>query len=231
MKLSKTQSYAVSLTLITLLISFVSVYAIHDEPHVVHGEYFGIDISKWNHNTDLSNHDLDFVIIRLGYTGSTEKSFMLDEYFYQNIEQCINLNIPFGVYYYSLATSPYESFKEAEFILETLGTTKPPLGIFLDIEDETFQSNLSKDTLTSIAKQFQTTIEISNNIAGIYANTYWWNTKIDYTQLDGCILWVANYNEGYTLESPFMIHQYTDQGRLENENTNFDFNITNKKYW
>lgn len=231
MKTTKNKTYAIGLTLISLLITCIGVYAT-SSPKIEYGEYFGIDISKWNEEVHLEQHNLDYVIIRLGYTGYRDGSTnVLDDTYLENIKKCISNNIPYGVYYYSLANSIEDIQNETQFILDTLDGLKPPVGIFLDLEDEDFQGDLTKDELTNIALEFQTLIKKSNNVPGIYANTYWWDNKLDSTLLKECILWVANYNEEYILEAPFHIHQYTDEGKLTNEQSLFDFNISNIKYW
>ncbi|WRK53501.1 hypothetical protein SD457_26425 [Coprobacillaceae bacterium CR2/5/TPMF4] len=61
----------------------------------------------------LAKQEIDFVIIRCGYTslsdGTTIKE---DPLFEQNINQCIQLSIPYGVYYYSLARDETQAKKK-----------------------------------------------------------------------------------------------------------------------
>ena len=55
-----------------------------------------------------------------------------------------NLNIPYGVYYYSLAIEAAQAKKEAEYVNHLLDGRVPELGVFIDLEDETFQGALNK---------------------------------------------------------------------------------------
>ena len=65
----------------------------------------------------LARQEIDFVIIRCGYTSLTDGTkTKVDPLFEQNIKQCQNLNIPYGVYYYSLATEAAQAKKEAEYV-------------------------------------------------------------------------------------------------------------------
>ena len=79
--------------------------------------YFGVDLSYWNQDLDFEvlADECDFIILRLGYTGSsdgvTPKS---DTAFKEYLKQCEKYGIPYGVYYYSLATNQEQAKKEAK---------------------------------------------------------------------------------------------------------------------
>lgn len=230
MTIKKEHIIGVSFTLISLLIC---IYAVIAAPkHGLEINAFGIDVSKWNNDVQYKNHDLDFVIIRLGFSSSRDgETLNLDEQFYNNLQQCIDHKIPYGIYYYSVADSIEDATREANYVLDVLDGIKPPLGIFMDVEDETYQYQLSKEVLCTVVNAFIDVIKDSNNIAGIYANTYWWNTKLDYTLFEDCIYWVANYNIGFQPPEHFHIFQYTEDGELDGENSLFDFNIIKYRYW
>ena len=61
----------------------------------------GIDVSKWQGVIDWSKVKTDFAIIRLGLGDNLESQD--DAQFLNNVNGCINNNIPFGVYIYSYA--------------------------------------------------------------------------------------------------------------------------------
>lgn len=230
MNKSKHIRYGMSITLFTTLICMLIVYA---TPVTIEDNAFGIDISKWNQEIDFSNlSDVEYVIIRLGYTTRVDgETLKLDDYYKYNISQCLKYNIPFGVYFYSLADEVEDAIKEANFVLDNLNGIKPPLGIFYDIEDSTYQGSLTIEQLSDIVVKFTDIIKHSNNIAGVYANTYWWNNKLDYTRFEDCYLWIANYNTGFIPEEHFHIFQYTDEGKINGYDGNFDFNIIKYIYW
>ena len=79
-----------------------------------------------------------------------------DPYFKQNVKQCEELSIPYGVYYYSLAQDAIQAKKEADFVTSLLDNKVPDLGVFIDLEDEEFQEDLSNDTLTVSESTFST---------------------------------------------------------------------------
>ncbi len=81
---------------------------------------------------NLALQEIDFVIIRCGYTSLTDGTkTKVDPLFEQNIKQCQNLNIPYGVYYYSLATEAAQAKKEAEYVNHLLKDRVPDLGFLL----------------------------------------------------------------------------------------------------
>lgn len=194
--------------------------------------YHGIDISKWDGDVNLKDTTLDFVIIRCGYTSNVDgKTIKPDSQFEQNIKQCKELGIPYGIYYYSCATNTSQAKKEAEYTLSVLKEDIPPLGVYYDTEDPTYQEPLSKEQLTSIALSYVQTIEDKGIKAGIYANYYWWNNKLDHKALDTYLKWVAIYDEEYSIEDMYAIHQYSDTGTIHGIDGEFDVNITKNMYW
>lgn len=194
--------------------------------------YHGIDISKWDGEVDLSSKAIDFVIIRCGYTsnedGTTNK---IDDYFYQNIKQCKELGIPYGVYYYSCASTTALAKKEAKYVLSLLKDDVPPLGVFFDMEDPNHQESLSKEQLTKIATTFLEIIEDNGKDGGIYANYYWWNNKLDHDALKNYTKWIAIYDDTYDIEEPYAIHQYSDRGTIPGMHGEFDVNVAKYKFW
>ena len=164
-------------------------------------------------NLQLARQEIDFVIIRCGYTSLTDGTkTKVDPLFEQNIKQCQNLNIPYGVYYYSLATEAAQAKKEAE------------------LEDETFQGALTNDQLTIVATTFLDNIQ-NQNKKGIYANHHWWTTKLTDKKLDSYIKWKARYNDTPVLEEEYHILQYSETGQIRGINGNVDLNMTINKYW
>jgi len=182
-------------------------------------------------NLQLARQEIDFVIIRCGYTSLTDGTkTKVDPLFEQNIKQCQNLNIPYGVYYYSLATEAAQAKKEAEYVNHLLDGRVPELGVFIDLEDETFQGALTNDQLTIVATTFLDNIQ-NQNKKGIYANHHWWTTKLTDKKLDSYIKWKARYNDTPVLEEEYHILQYSETGQIRGINGNVDLNMTINKYW
>lgn len=227
----KKKGYQTSCVFFSICLFFSSILVIYQNTIPMQG-YHGIDISKWDGEVDLSSKAIDFVIIRCGYTsnedGTTNK---IDDYFYQNIKQCKELGIPYGIYYYSCANTTTLAAKEANYVLSILKDENPPLGVFYDMEDPNHQQSLSKEELTNIATTFLEIIEDNGKEGGIYANYYWWNNKLDHTLLKNYTKWIAIYDEEYDIEDPYTIHQYSDQGTIPGLEGEFDVNIAKYKFW
>lgn len=215
-----------------LTISGITIYS-HNDRLASDGQYIGIDVSKWNGDIDfqLAKQEIDFVIIRCGYTslsdGTTIKE---DPLFEQNINQCIQLAIPYGIYYYSLACDEIQAKKEADFVTSKLNGRIPDLGVFIDLENEEYQGTLSNQQLANVATSFLNNIQ-NENKKGIYANHHWWSTKLTDSRLDSYIKWKARYNDEKILEDSFKILQYSETGTVKGIITNTDLNIITDKYW
>ena len=90
----------------------------------------GMDISAWQGNISVANFKkaknagINYVILRLGYTGSANKKPTIDKVFENNYKNAINAGLPVGVYYYSLATTNAEAKAEANFCITNLKVKK-----------------------------------------------------------------------------------------------------------
>ena len=107
---------------------------------------FGVDVSKWQSGFDFNKalqEGVEFVILRGAYAMSKDKCF---EDFYK---QCKSLNIPAGVYHYTMAETVDEARDEANFMLNILKGKQFEYPIWLDVEDKV-QKTLGKDLLTQI---------------------------------------------------------------------------------
>ncbi|MFV0395979.1 MAG: glycoside hydrolase family 25 protein [Coprobacillaceae bacterium] len=223
---------------LVIILLIGSIYGLQSSPDVhfdeTKEEYTGIDISKWNGSVNLEKVvlEIDFIIIRCGYTSNVDVTTQkIDNEFETNLKQCIDLGIPYGVYYYSLAATPEAAKSDAEYTLDLLDGNIPPLGVYIDVEDEMYQGHLSKEELTDITISFVDTIEETKNKGGIYANYYWWTEKLDHDTLSPYLKWLALYSETYEMEDIYHMHQYTDKGTLKGITGDFDVNIVKEKFW
>lgn len=217
----------------TCLLLF-SAFIFFDKKNIsIDNTYIGIDISKWNKDIDfkLVSQEIDYVIIRCGYTSLTDGTKTKeDPYFKQNLKQCEELSIPYGIYYYSLARDANQAKKEADFVTALLDNKIPPLGIFIDLEDEDFQGDLTSNQLTIVATTFLDNLP-NQNKKGIYANHHWWSTKLTDPQLNNYIKWKARYNNNPIIEDEYTILQYSETGSINGITGNVDLNIIVNKYW
>lgn len=193
----------------------------------------GVDVSENNGFIDwkaLKQEGIEFAIVRLGY-GKQH----LDSRFYENVNGCIQNEIPFGIYYYSYALDEDEAQAEADYvdyILETSGLKeKITKGIWYDMEDsDGYKSRrgvTDNQEITNLCSVFINALWRKNYATvGLYANYDWLTNKIYVDQLGGCAIWAAQYNSTCDYEHADM-WQYTDSFNIGGNF--FDGNILYEK--
>lgn len=186
--------------------------------------YKGVDVSFANGkiNWEIAKDNIDFAIIRCGF-GMNEQD-QDDVQYKRNVEECIRLRIPFGIYIYSYATNESKAESEAEHVLRLIEpyASKMQLNIWYDVEDE-IQAEISKSELAKIIRRFCNRIEENGYSVGIYANNSWLRNKIESQLQDRYMIWSAGYgaNDGNAHEEAKYNHsnvrmwQYTSNGRIE----------------
>ena len=114
----------------------------------------GMDISVFQSNISVANFKkaknagIQFVILRLGYTGSSKLECKIDSVFENNYKNALAAGLPIGIYYYSLANSKSEARREAEFTIKHLQDKKITWPVYIDMEDSAYrQYKCSKATL------------------------------------------------------------------------------------
>ena len=178
---------------------------------------YGVDVSQWNGDVNLSQYQNGFVIIRAGYGWSTDQE---DTYFRKNIAKCNAYGIPYGVYWYSYATDVNLAKQEANTFIQILRNSgaNPTLGVWMDVESDPYKEarmTWNHASLDPIVKTFCDTIQSSGYRAGVYANYNDFENNIS----TGYLKWVAHWgetNDG-TLQKDLSnygaaIHQYTSRG-------------------
>lgn len=187
----------------------------------------GIDVSVHNGHIDWKKvkNQIDFAILRLGYGDNI--NYQDDKMFYENLQNCIDNNIKFGVYLYSYAID-YEHLDSeilhTKRILESINVK--PFCVYFDMEDASTEF-LGKDTLTKYALKFCNEIKKSGYKTGVYANEYWFNTFLNCKRIraNNNSIWVAKYSEYKpNIDVFYDIWQYTSDGSLEGINGRVDMN-------
>ncbi len=174
----------------------------------------GIDVSSWQGRIDWDKlkNKIDFAIIRCGFGGNIPSQD--DNQFVRNANECTRLNIPFGVYLYSYATSIDDAVSEAEHTLRLIKDYKLTYPVFLDVEDKSL-TGLSKTTLTNIVTTYCKKMEESGYYVGIYANLYWFNTRLSSSKLDKYDKWLAQWSSEATYDKPFGLWQYSNSEKYK----------------
>ena len=187
----------------------------------------GIDISKWQGDIDLKTikekNDIDFVIIRGGYAQTIDPKAV------RNMDLCESLGIPFGVYWYSYATSKESALKEAQACEKAISGRKLLFPIFYDVEDKTLP-NGSK--LRDNVKMFCDYFEARGYYIGVYASKSWFEdaNRLKHADIDKYDKWVAQWAKECTYSGAFGIWQYSDKGRLNGYDGNLDMNEAYRNY-
>lgn len=191
-------------------------------------EYKGIDVSKWNGIVDFAKvkkSGIDFVMLRIG-SGYGQK-FCLDANFKTYYTNAKKNGLKIGCYFYSCARTPERATAEAKEVLNAIKGYSFDYPVCFDIEDKS-QVNLSKQVITSICKNWLSTVEKAGYYAMIYSNLDWLKNRIDKSVTDKYDLWLAQWAKVKSRECG--IWQYTDKGNVNGINGNVDRNISYKDY-
>lgn len=169
------------------------------------GFYKGIDVSTWNREygvkpvnwKKVKAQGIDFAFIRAGF-GWEDYPYQMDNQFVNNINGCIENDIPFGLYFYSYATNSSEAILEAKYLLRILddyfpeAKSKLRLPIAYDIEEMDIINSITNAELTNIALSFCNTLKASGYDTMIYGNTATFNMmNLDTLQKNDIGFWYA----------------------------------------
>ena len=195
----------------------------------------GIDVSAWQGKISKVNFEkakssgIKFVILRLGYTGSSSRKPVIDKVFENNYKNAIAAGLPVGIYYYSLATGKSTAIEEANFIIKNLKGKKITYPVYIDVEDPTYQSKCSKSVLATVCNSFCKTINAAGYTAGVYASLSWFNNKIG-NITEKHTKWVAQYNSTCDYKGQYDMWQYSSSGKVSGLDGNIDMNWCYKEF-
>ena len=189
-----------------------------------------IDVSTWNGNIDwdkVYKSGVRYAMIRSSF--GVENPNQVDNKFVRNITNAQRAGVKCGIYHYSYARSATEAKKEADFCLKTIKNYKIDLPVAFDIEDSS-QTHLGKDTLTSIVIAFCDRIKSAGYRPMLYCNPNW---LCNYLHKDKLInkydIWLANW--GVSAPSyNCAIWQYSENGSVPGISGSVDMNWIFKDY-
>ena len=192
----------------------------------------GIDVSKYQPNIDwktVKASGIEFVIIRVGYRGSSTGVLVEDPYFKQHIKGATDAGLKVGVYFFTQAITKAEAVEEASMALSLTEGYNLAYPIFIDTErvsGNARANNLDKATRTEIVDAFCKTIQNAGKKAGVYASKSWYNNQLNASKLDNYCIWVAQYNTECTYTGRYSIWQYTETGKVPGISSYVDLNIS-----
>ena len=166
---------------------------------------FGIDVSKWQGEFNFAkakSEGVEFVILRGAY--STIKDTKFESYY----KTCKELNLPVGVYHYSMAKSVPEARSEANFLINNVLKEKQfEYPIYMDVEDKV-QSALGKDLLTDIVIAFCDTLEKAGYYVGIYSSASFFASYMHESKLERFDKWIAQWSKSCTYKGNYGMWQF-----------------------
>lgn len=197
----------------------------------------GIDVSahQGNINWDaVKASGIEFAIIRISYGQSSVDSKAI-----RNIEECIRVGMPFGVYVYSYALNVNNAINEANLVIKTLYPYKNKVRfpVIIDMEDadhyKSKQGMPSNDTLVAICEKECLMFEEAGYYAAIYASKSWFDTKLNSSKLNRFDKWMAWWYSQASSKFDHNVYglwQYTSSGKVNGISGNVDMNEAFKDY-
>lgn len=197
----------------------------------------GIDVSahQGNINWDaVKASGIEFALIRISYGQNSVDSKAI-----RNIEECIRIGMPFGVYTYSYALNIDSAINEANLVIKTLAAYKEKVSfpVIIDMEDadgyKAKHGMPSNDILVSICEKECLMFENAGYYAAIYASKSWFDTKLNSERLNGFDKWMAWWSASASSKfdhNAFGLWQYTSSGKVNGISGNVDMNESFKNY-
>lgn len=169
---------------------------------------WGIDVSEMQGEIDwsaVSQTEVRFAVLRLGY-GDDEVE-QDDIRFAENAAACEEYEIPYGAYIYSYAQTPEQAYSEALHTLRMLENTHITLPVFFDMEEF---GDMTPAQYAELASIYCNVVAAAGYQVGVYANLYWWETKLTDPCFDQWYRWVAQYNDTCDYDGVYHLWQYGD---------------------
>lgn len=238
---------AVIMAFASTSVAFASTkyYSKYDKKTYTHNTKFdtfnkvvGIDVSEHNKTVDFNQvkaDGIDFVYVRVGYTGYTKKKLSLnyDPYYQENITNALAAGLQVGVYWYSQALNEEEALQEANMLLNVIGSYNITLPVVYDYEfagvgeDGRLDSaNLSKDEMTANSLAFLNRVSQMGYTPCFYANYNFLKNSVYASQISSIAkIWLAHYNPSTNYAGDYEYWQYTSDGRVNGISGRVDMNV------
>ena len=195
----------------------------------------GMDISAWQGDISVANFQkakaagIEYVILRVGYTGSSSKKPTIDKVFENNYKNAIAAGLPVGVYFYSLATNTTLAKAEADFVINNIKGKTITYPVYIDVEDNATQGKASTSALASVCNTFCNTISAAGYKPGVYASLSWFNSRIG-TITASHTKWVAQYYSKCEYKGAYDMWQYSSSEKVPGIADKVDVNWCYKKF-
>lgn len=238
---------AVIMVFASTSVAFASTkyYSKYDNKTYTHNTKFdtfnkvvGIDVSEHNKTIDFNKvkaDGIDFVYVRVGYTGYTKKKLSLnyDPYYQENITNALAAGLQVGVYWYSQALNEDEALQEANMLLNVIGSYNITLPVVYDYEFAGVGENgrldsakLSKAQMTANSLAFLNRVSQMGYTPCLYANYNFLENSVYASQISSVAkIWLAHYNTSTDYPGDYEYWQYTSDGRVNGISGRVDMNV------
>lgn len=198
---------------------------------------YGMDVSQHNGKINFKKakrDGIEFVFIRVGYTGYTKSSFSLnlDKKYKTYIKDATKAGLKVGVYWYSQSTKVSEAKKEAKALLKAIKGYSITMPVVFDYEfadtkkGRLDSAKLSKTNMTANALAFLNTVSNAGYDACIYASE---NFLVEHLYANlissNFKVWLANYSSKTNYKGDYEFWQHTAKGRVSGLRGNVDINF------
>ena len=198
----------------------------------------GIDVSAWQGDIDwkaVSEDNIDFVFVRLGYRGYIEGILHTDDFFEQNIKGAESAGLLKGVYFFSQADSVEAAAEEAEYVIGVLKESELELPVVFDWEHITAEKGkLRKDAITynttpeeasAYAKVFCGALENAGYETAVYISLDAPELSPDPSILENTRLWLADLDDVPVRGFDVWCWQYDAHGSVKGIKGDVDLNV------
>lgn len=198
---------------------------------------YGMDVSQHNGKINFKKakrDGIEFVFIRVGYTGYTKSSFSLnlDKKYKTYIKDATKAGLKVGVYWYSQSTKVSEAKKEAKALLKAIKGYSITMPVVFDYEfadtkkGRLDSAKLSKTNMTANAIAFLNTVSNAGYDACIYASENFLGEHLYANQISSNFkVWLANYSSKTNYKGDYEFWQHTAKGRVSGMRGNVDINF------
>lgn len=189
-----------------------------------------IDLSHHNTVTDWGKvaKAVGGVILRLGYRSYGGGVITMDKKYNEFLSQVKSRNIPYGIYFFPTSINEKEAQEEADYIIKAVSGLNLSFPIYLDSEIADVKTKngrsdkLDKGTRTRLLKVILDRLKAKGYDCGVYASTSWLNNQLNMSELNGCKVWVAQYNTVCTYDGGYDMWQYSSKAQIDGVDKNCD---------
>lgn len=200
---------------------------------------FGTDISTYQRTINYKaarTAGIRFAMIKATQGHSlTQNAYLFeDPMFKRHIEGCHEAGIAVGAYHFFTASDLDDTYREADFFINTVMPYKKMISLYLACDAENYGNpyltKLSRAGLTSLVNAFCHRVEAAGFHACHYTNTDHIKNYIDISKISFPV-WQAHYIQNGETKRPdhagdkLAIHQYTADGQIPGVVGTYDLNF------